>query len=494
MAEMILPKGIVFNRSQVYAEIAKYDIVPLDKILGACHVYTTTANKLSDPTARRLENFWTRLLGGDRRYLPGAVIAKLYQDISEGVAFVKLRGPSNRYEPPSPERSLPESLPKESAKAPDTSEQSTPAKGKAAKASISSSAKVPHPILKKPRGPSASGPRPTARFVSPPQSDADEDDSKYGEFTSSGSVAPTHKAESKGAGNSSGKDDKRKSGAGTSKKKATTFVASSTASRRRPAMPRRPSSQSSTAGSEGGAKEGSSLGLKYTSSQGSTPMIAERLGSEVHPGTKSTGERLSAKAAGKRPATQQTTPEPTPSGPSNKEVLSTQDRPLVVREKAKTKNSKSVTEDTNTRSIHESGRTTVPETTSAHRPGDVQERGFSEITSPARRSRADTDSRRPGSRGLTRGTQPPQAFVSPSTTGVTTDTVIGTIVEFNHNPSASETSRNAEPQEEPEPEDREAPARAAFTPTPPSPTPTVPLGRSKSQLTLLLERKGGARR
>lgn len=35
--DMILPKGIVFNRNDIYAEIAKYDIVPLEQILAACH-------------------------------------------------------------------------------------------------------------------------------------------------------------------------------------------------------------------------------------------------------------------------------------------------------------------------------------------------------------------------------------------------------------------------------------------------------------------------
>lgn len=37
MTDMILPKGIVFNRNTIYEEIAKYDVVPLEKIHAACH-------------------------------------------------------------------------------------------------------------------------------------------------------------------------------------------------------------------------------------------------------------------------------------------------------------------------------------------------------------------------------------------------------------------------------------------------------------------------
>jgi hypothetical protein len=36
---------------------------------------------------------------------------------------------------------------------------------------------VPHPILKKSRGPSSTGPRPTARFISPHDSENEDDNS-----------------------------------------------------------------------------------------------------------------------------------------------------------------------------------------------------------------------------------------------------------------------------------------------------------------------------
>ncbi|KAJ8120650.1 hypothetical protein ONZ43_g2693 [Nemania bipapillata] len=94
----VLPKGIVHNRNSVYDDIAKYDVIPVELILKALKVFSTTSRELYDPTARRLENFWTRVLGGDRRYLSGKVIARLFRDISE-TSFVKLQSPHNRYEP-----------------------------------------------------------------------------------------------------------------------------------------------------------------------------------------------------------------------------------------------------------------------------------------------------------------------------------------------------------------------------------------------------------
>lgn len=116
----ILPKGIVINTSWIYDEVAKQPVVPpeaikkywrgINTIMGRliCEafanysaVYTTTFQRLIDPTANRLENFWWHVWGSDRRYLPGPVLARLFEDISTGPTFVKLRGPPNRYEPPS---------------------------------------------------------------------------------------------------------------------------------------------------------------------------------------------------------------------------------------------------------------------------------------------------------------------------------------------------------------------------------------------------------
>jgi hypothetical protein len=97
---MILPKGIVVNTKEVYKEVAAFSVLPEEKIKSYWHVYTVTNKKLKDPTARRLENFWWHVWGSDRRNLSGRALAKLYEDISVGPAFVTLKGPSNRWEGP----------------------------------------------------------------------------------------------------------------------------------------------------------------------------------------------------------------------------------------------------------------------------------------------------------------------------------------------------------------------------------------------------------
>lgn len=284
--QTILPKGIVLNRDAVYEEIARHDIIPIEYILRACHVFTTTSQKLYDPTARRLENFWRRVLGNDRRYLPGRVLAQLFRDISEEVSFVKLRGPTNRYEPPSPKPSGSRSMVVQGTGL--TLESELGAK------STTSSTKVLHPILKKPRNPSASGPRPTARFASPPEFGNYEGVARRDEPTAP--VVPGN------VGGSTTKED-RKKGRPQIVKKRPGIVAST--SRQRPKMPRRTSSQSSAGASDIGSKNKDSTGSKSKVSQDSVPTIREA--PENEPAITSKGQEntgLSAKAAGKRPVFQ----------------------------------------------------------------------------------------------------------------------------------------------------------------------------------------------
>lgn len=61
-------------------------------------MYTTTKRRLLDPTAERLENYWWRIWGSDKRELKGQTVARLFAEISDGHAFVPLRGPPNRDE------------------------------------------------------------------------------------------------------------------------------------------------------------------------------------------------------------------------------------------------------------------------------------------------------------------------------------------------------------------------------------------------------------
>ncbi|KAI0385150.1 hypothetical protein F5Y04DRAFT_206360 [Hypomontagnella monticulosa] len=487
--DMILPKGIVFNRNDIYAEIAKYDIVPLEQILAACHVFTTTSRELFDPTARRLQNFWTRVLGGDRRYLPGKVIARLFKSISEEESFVKLRGPPNRYEPPSPD-SKPESSTKVQAK-PETpgvgsSESKSKGKAKATK-SAPSSAKQPHPILKKPRGPSSSGPRPTARFVSPPGSDGEGNDGKDSEFALSGTTAVPHSDDSKGSTSSTAKEEKRKASSTTPKKKTTGFVAS-TASRRRPAMPRRVSSQSSAtvSGAEVGSKEGSSsLSSRQSGPQSSVPTILEKSGKGTSSAAGGGSGQLSTKAAGKRPATRVSSNKASASvsRPSTSQASGADNRPPVAQDEP-------VTGITNTAAMDDAGSARAGRSGTAHRRSDTQERPRPDISPLLARSRSDVGSRRGSQDALVL----PQSLIASSTTTISNTTAQGTIIEFDENAPAIEAATSAAANEE----DIETSSRRSgssildsrFTPTQPSATPAVPLGRSKSQLTLLLERQG----
>ena len=115
------------------------------------------------------------------------------------------------------------------------------------------SAVIPHPILKKTRGPSASGPRPTARFISPHES-GDEAEEGPSESKNKNVVleppSPTvlEPAEQKATPHVSGK------------KKPTAFVASSSTRKRRPVMGRRQSSSTSQSSVGGRSPERSSIG------------------------------------------------------------------------------------------------------------------------------------------------------------------------------------------------------------------------------------------
>lgn len=117
----LLPMGIFVNTTEVYEEIAGYSVVPPDKLreywkgtnapsrqlsvqaLPLTHdlsVYTTTARRLRDPKARRLENFWWHVWGSNKRSLSGPQLARLFEDFSNSPPIVPLRYPTNRYEGP----------------------------------------------------------------------------------------------------------------------------------------------------------------------------------------------------------------------------------------------------------------------------------------------------------------------------------------------------------------------------------------------------------
>lgn len=242
--EQLLPKGIVFDSPTIYAEVAKLPVVPLEDIHRHWKTYTRTHKSLHDPTACRLENFWWHVWGSDRRNLSGKTLALIWEQIASGPTFVPLRGPPNRWEPPpKPTRSMHES---DSAQPPQAhavgiqtpETQSSIGKGAVYGLTPSSSRPPPaHTILKKPRGPSTSGPRPTARFVDVPDS---EDETSQQDRGDSAGISNKKKPDIRASSSSisPAKVDRK-----SAPKK---FVASSAASKRRPVLPRRQSSQSST--------------------------------------------------------------------------------------------------------------------------------------------------------------------------------------------------------------------------------------------------------
>ncbi|KAH8662026.1 hypothetical protein BX600DRAFT_308396 [Xylariales sp. PMI_506] len=499
---MILPKGIVFNSDRVYKEVASYPLVPPEKIYEYWHVYTTTFGKLKDPTASRLENFWWHVLGSDRRYLSGPTLARIFEDISNGPTFVKLRGPPNRYEGPSPPATpiVQNAIVSLGAGIADgrTQNEGKLEKTEAARPIQPSSSKPPpsHPILKKPRGPSSSGPRPTARFVSPPESEA-EDSHKESEIASSASVPTTpvlEIAESKNFNGATAKDKHKRSSGSAAKKKSPAFVASS-ASKRRPAMPRRQSSQSSGGGgSEVGSREGSSsLSSRFLGSQRSVSPIAERPGqwasTMVDEGDKPS---LSAKAVGKRPAARITPatsmvsaqPVTSPGLPASTEAGSFGSRQQRTLSSG---NGKESTHETVT-SARWQNELPRPRTGQS----DVEELTPADISTPQMiRSRSDIGGSRINVREQSGRRVPPQGLLSTSTATTSTIAAQGTIIEFDENtPARTVTNALSSKMETPEfGGPKRSGSAVTLTPTAPSNTPSVPLGRSKSQLTLLLERQ-----
>lgn len=110
-----------------------------------------------------------------------------------------------------------------------------------ASATTRSTTAMPHPILKKTRGPSTTGPRPTARFVSPHESEKETDSSSSVSSNSHVVVQPP----SPDANNV--KLDGKPSAPG---RKKPGFVASKAAKKKRPVLSRRQSSQTSQSSAE----------------------------------------------------------------------------------------------------------------------------------------------------------------------------------------------------------------------------------------------------
>lgn len=332
----------------------------------------------------------------------------------------------------------------------------------------------PHPILKKSRGDSKSGPRPTARFVVP-----DVDDSKDDGEASSGSASTAGTDTRKSS--SPAKSEKRKTSAHTKRFHA------SIGTKRRPALPRRISSQSSTA-SDSASKEDVPATSRHQGAQHAVAPIAEQSGDQSSPSstgsTASPRRGLSAKAAGKRPAPKQPAQEripthhraadpiPTSPAPDN----SREKKPVeIVPEKGKANLSHDAspvkldrTQSTEFRRTPQ-GRTTLPRSQS-----HIELKGTSMSSSKSLR----------------------RALAAEPTASTTTVAALGTIIDINRNEIPWPGASTAESPEAPSYRLPRGPSATSLLetrlmPTPPSATPEVPLARTKSQLTLLLEREKG---
>ncbi len=111
---------------------------------------------------------------------------------------------------------------------------------------------MPPPILKKSRGPSSTGPRPTARFISPHTSE-EEDAAEASSITSLGAHVIVRPPTPPTAISQRPKDEKKAEASAGSRKKAHGFVAITAAHKRRPGPPRRPSSDPAARAQESGS-------------------------------------------------------------------------------------------------------------------------------------------------------------------------------------------------------------------------------------------------
>ncbi|KIL91933.1 hypothetical protein FAVG1_04337 [Fusarium avenaceum] len=484
---MILPKGIVVNSSNIYKEVADFPLVPPDKVWEYWHVYTTTYKKLKDPTACRLENFWWHVWGSDRRFLKGSALAKLYEEISVGPTCVPLKGPPNRWEAPDIHPLIKQIL--EAAEGqvtppipqPQGSRPSKPTDS--ALRTLSSSASKPpptHPILKKARGPSSSGPRPTARFVSPHES-ADED-----EIPSSGSTAATA--------------SEAPVFVAASPKKMTIVPPQKLTSLSPVANKKAIPSKKSTSVAEPIIREagfGTSGGSRNAALQRPVPFSVHNSVGHDQPtfennnGTVKGHLGMSEKARGKQPAA---TARPASRKEVAKDVIEEEtrssppkDRPRSIhREKGVLPQARSLIN----LSSHGSRRGSAASSRSTVGVGSL-ESGQSHEAPPISRSHSHGGYDQPK---LQSNIRAPGLFTE-ATSSTSNVAVAGTILDQSGFGTASEPGGIDHIRPEHHTIPIVPPQRsildARFTPTPPTTSASVPLGRTKSQLTLLLEREKG---
>ncbi|KAK4152365.1 hypothetical protein C8A00DRAFT_16312 [Chaetomidium leptoderma] len=529
----MMPKGFFGNTQEIYAEVASYPVVPPEKIKQYWNVYTTTFRRLFDPSAFRLENFWWHVWGSDRlRNLSGPALARLFEEFSDGPTFVPLPSPAHRFmrpkvgysfilfwilggHPSQPRRDPPE-------------QGSSSSSSKRGLTPSSSRPPPSHPILKKSRGPSASGPRPTARFaLSPTSSDEAIQD---GEAVSTSTVVtasgmpppprpsptsarkkqavspatpeppaadPTPPVQAPVASETGMRPPppvlpaRGEKGAPTVGRRV---VAATAASRRKPVMVRRPSSQSSTGSDSGQRPAGLVTSSKRSGSKRSTPTASQLLG-QGSLSSQTSEPGISAKAVGKRPAKAATTKRSTSQSVSA-QVDDQRDEPVVTQQLRPASPQRRSTWDVKDSVAAEGRQATIHRapggSSQAAAPAPPPVAGFVEDQTFAHAAPSMVRTRSNNSQGSQRLREPGVALLpsqATSSVAIFSTTACG---QFD-----SETVT----QEPVVPEARDIPDKVLFgsqpsssgvdlhfKPTPPNPAPPIPFGRSRSELTLLLAR------
>lgn len=393
-----------------------------------------------------------------------------------------------------------------------------------------------HPILKKSRGPSSSGPRPTARFASPPTSgeEAVQDletaststaasavaiaapampppplpPSRQGRDTAStSSPAPNATSSTRGgqaedipAPNGAGTETSVRQSASSAtgeKTPATTgrkFVVAA-ASKRRPAVVRRTSSQTSAA-PDSGQRNGQAAASKRSGSKRSTPTPSQLLGqgssssqaSDHGLGVKAPGKRRVKSTGPKRTVSQATAPVQT----SKQAGASTTEQP--TRPASPPRRSTRDVRDTpaNRPATNTESRTRLPPPSSSRSPAPLPVAGFVIDQSFGHGAPMMVRSRSNNSDASQRFREPGVALLPTQATSSVATVTTTARGQFDSETMTSEPAV---------PEPRDIPDKVRFgsqpsssilenqlKPTPPNPTPPIPFGRSKSELTLLLAR------
>lgn len=331
----------------------------------------------------------------------------------------------------------------------------------------------PHPILKKARVDSKSGPRPTARF-------AEEDGD-----ASSGSASPAGVEMRR---TSSEMRRERKKGPAPKKQ----FHAS-VGAKRRPALPRRISSQSSaspdTAGKEEGARGAKQGQRRSTEEAGPAAVVSEKPPSSkmvgkrlaVRPGLE---RRISHEAAGKRAAGRPGLERRISHEASRKAAGNQRSGPVPHTRSLEDvrrqhpgipQGGSDGSNGLNAGKIEPMQAAQAPDTDPKPRPSVPRSQTLAE---PRRPEPSPVKAARP-------------ALAAEPTASTTTVAAQGTIIDFDRPPPQPPMATV------PEAEDISLPRQPSATsllesrlaPTQPSAAPAVPLGRTRSQLTLLLERE-----